>query len=71
MCTGEDSQRTRVYLYAGFISTNGLAEPTTVELSDGTLFTAFQGKKLDDEGLQRAQYEWEMDRALYGGSDSE
>ena len=29
---------------------NGLAEPTTVELSDGTLFTAFQGKKLDDEG---------------------
>ena len=29
---------------------DALAEPTTVELADGTLFTAFQGKKLDDQG---------------------
>jgi hypothetical protein len=32
---------------------DGLAEPNTVELSDGTLFTAFQGKKFDDQGRQR------------------
>ncbi len=29
---------------------DGLAEPTTVELLDGTLFTTFQGKKLDEQG---------------------
>ena len=29
---------------------DGLAEPTTVELPDGSLFTAFQGKKLDGKG---------------------
>jgi catechol 2,3-dioxygenase-like lactoylglutathione lyase family enzyme len=29
---------------------DGLAEPTTVELSDGTLFTAFQGYKFDNRG---------------------
>lgn len=29
---------------------DGLAEPSTVELSDGTMFTAFQGHKLDDQG---------------------
>ena len=31
---------------------DGLAEPNTVEFSDGTLFTAFQGKKVDDQGRQ-------------------
>lgn len=29
---------------------NNLAEPTTVEFSDGTLFTAFQGQKFDERG---------------------
>ena len=31
---------------------DGLAEPDTVELSDGTLFTAFKAKKLDDRGSE-------------------
>ena len=41
MCTGEDSQRTRVYLYAGFISTNGLAEPTRLARTDWRICVLF------------------------------
>ena len=29
---------------------NGLAEPNAVQFSDRTLFTAFQGNKIDDRG---------------------
>jgi len=33
---------------------DGLAEPNTVEFGDGSLFTAFQAKKSDDEGRPRS-----------------
>ena len=32
---------------------NALAEPNTVQFSDGTLFTAFQALKIDDRGRVR------------------
>jgi len=34
-------------------TSDALSEPDTVEFSDGTLFTAFQGKRFDDQGRQQ------------------
>ena len=34
-------------------TSDALSEPDTVEFSDGTLFTAFQAKKFDDQGRQQ------------------